>query len=139
MWRKWNETKEDQKRESDAASVIESAFKCQCHKLSPTLYGIEWAICRDDQLVGWAEYKFRRKRYDTLLLSLAKWERGRKWSDLTGRPFIIFVEWPDGLYWIKTNSKEMPPIVLGGSDRGQNGDKEPCVLIETRYFIKIFG
>ena len=51
-------------------------------------------------VLPWSSTKYRERRYDTLLLSAAKWMRGLYNASVSGKPFLLFIEWPDGLYWI---------------------------------------
>ena len=135
MWRPRNETDADLARERAAGDIIASAWGVTTTKLSEALYGLDWAFFRQDDLVGWGEYKHRSKRYDTLLLSAAKWMSGKFYAEQSGKPFILFVEWPDGLHWLDTTPIK-PVIRLGGNHRGQNGDLEPVVHIPTDAFKK---
>lgn len=106
-------------------------------KLSERLYELDWAFFREESLVGWGEYKYRERRYDTLLLSAAKWMRGLSSASVSGKPFLLFIEWPEGLHWLDATKAEVKDIRLSGNNRGQNGDKEPCVHIDTRLFKKL--
>lgn len=135
-WRPRNETPTDLARELATAQVIEDLWQVKVVKLSERLYEIDWAFFRGDDLKAWAEFKYREKRYDTLLLSSAKWMRGRWLARESGVPFLIFIHWPDGLYWYQCGDGVLP-IQKGGNSRGQNGDIEPCVLIDTSTFKKM--
>lgn len=135
-WRPRNETAADLTREFATAQVIEDLWQVKVVKLSERLYEVDWALFRDDHLKAWAEFKHREKRYDTLLLSSAKWMRGRWLARETGVPFLLFVQWPDGLHWCQLGDGVLP-VVKGGNSRGQNGDIEPCVLIDTSTFKRM--
>jgi len=136
-WRPRNESESDLARERAAALRVEAAWRVEHVKLSEQLYGLDWAFFRDGQLVGWGEYKFRTRRYDTLLLSAAKWISGVWHAQSSGQPFILFVEWPDGLHWLDASKTPAMDFRLSGNNRGQNGDREPCVHIDTRLFKKL--
>lgn len=136
-WRPRNERDIDLAREREAAARIEQAWGRSCIKLSERLYEIDWAFFREGQLVGWGEYKWRERRYDTLLLGAAKWLRGQSLMQTSGRPFLLFIEWPDGLYWLNAEEFKTMDIRLSGNSRGQNGDIEPCVHIPISLFKKL--
>lgn len=136
-WRPYNETPEDLAHEKAAAERIEAAWGVQCIKLSEALYGLDWAFFRHSKLVGWGEYKHRSQRYDTLILSAAKWLKGCTLARESGKPFTLFVEWPEGLYWFSYIDAPVEGITMGGNDRGQNGDIEPVVHIPTATFKRL--
>lgn len=137
QWRPRNETPEDLRHEAEAAGVLQSKFDITVQKLSETLYGFDWALCKDDELLAFAEFKQRKTKYDTLLLSAAKFEHGTRFAKRFGKPFVLFVRWPDGLHSLKVEDEFVPEIKLGGNNRGQNGDVEPCVFIPVELFSKI--
>lgn len=136
-WRPRNETPEDLRHEAEVAGILESKYGISVHKLSETQYCFDWALHKDDELLAFAEFKQRKTKYDTLLLSAAKWESGIRYSERFKKPFVLFVRWPDGLYSFKLHDDFVPEVKLGGNARGQNGDIEPCVHIPVGLFNKI--
>lgn len=137
-WRPRNETSADLEFEDAAARVLEAKWNMQAVKLSEGLYNLDWAFFRDDALSAWGEFKRRSKRFpEGLLLSAAKWEHGCRLATMYRVPFIVVVQWPDGLYWMATYGDRHLQVVRGGSNRGQNGDKEPCVIIPDTEFKRI--
>lgn len=138
-WRPYNETPDDLAREKAAGEAIEAAWGVRCLKLSEALYGLDWAFFRQGKLVGWGEYKHRSKRYATLILSAAKWHKGCEIANWSRKPFTLFVQWPEGLYWFNHTAIPVGEITMGGNDRGQNGDIEPVIHIPTEAFRKMSG
>ena len=136
-WRPRNETAEDLRHEAEVAGILESKYGISVHKLSETLYGFDWVLHKDDEVLAFAEFKQRKTKYDTLLLSAAKYECGMRYSERLKKPFVLFVRWPDGLYSFKFHGDFVPEVKLGGNSRGQNGDIEPCVHIPVGLFNKI--
>ena len=136
-WRQRNETPEDLQHETDAAEILMAKYGIAVQKLSENQYCFDWALSKDDQLIALAEFKQRKTKYDTLLLSAAKYEAGMRYSERLKKPFVLFVRWPDGLYSFKFPEDFAPEVNLGGNSRGQNGDIEPCVFIPVSLFIKI--
>jgi hypothetical protein len=132
-WRPRNETPLDLEREKEAARRIEAAWRVRVTKLSEIAYRIDWAIDQNDRLVAWGEFKCRAKRYDTLMISASKWLHGLDLANASRRPFLLFVQWPDGLHWHRAKAEELS-ILLGGNSRGQNGDIEPCIHIPADRF-----
>ena len=135
-WRPRNESAADLANETQAAALITSNWSVSVVKLSERLYGLDWAFFRDGTLSGWGEYKKRDTRYQTLLLSAAKYISGMQRAQWSGVPFVLFVEWPDGLFWYKCSNEPLP-ILMSGNSRGQNGDIEPCVHIDSSLFVKV--
>ena len=136
-WRPKNETAADLAAELDAAKIISERWKVEVTKLSPVLYGVDWCLSRDGQVRAFAEFKVRDKRYDTLLLSFAKVHRGLNLAGMGSVRFVVFVRWPDGLYWVDDLNIDPSRLRIGGNSRGQNGDVEPCVHIDSDAFRKI--
>lgn len=135
-WRPRNETAADLEHELHAAARIEAWAGATSVKLSESLYHVDWAFFRNEELVAWGEYKRRAQRFPTLLLGVAKWRAGRALAKDTGVPFLLFVEWPDGLHYCDTQEM-MFPIKRGGNTRGQNGDIEPTYHIPVELFRRI--
>lgn len=140
-WRPRNETEDDLKNETAAAHAIANRFGCIVTKLSEALYHVDWVLSNPDgsiRAVG--EYKRRNNsidKYDTLLLSAAKWKAGWDYADMFGVPFILFVEWDDGLYYLKADRASVIRVSVGGNARGQNGDFEPVVHLNASSFIRV--
>src|SRR4051812_45478710 len=128
-WRPRNETPENLAFEINAHAAVEAAWGVTVVKLSETLYGIDWALFKNDRLVAWAEYKYRSQRYDTVLLSAAKWEHGVRLAERYNVPFLFIVGYPDSMVYFSSQKVGVPAVRLGGNARGQNGDKEPCVFL----------
>ncbi len=139
QWRPRNETEEDLQNETKAATVVANRFGCAVTKLSEALYHIDWVISRDGAITAVAEYKRRKNSidaYPTLLLSAAKWKMGMDYAEMFGVPFILFVEWNDGLYYLKAERSSVVRFEVGGNARGQNGDFEPLVLLNVSSFVR---
>lgn len=133
-WRPHNETATDRSRQDAARDLLAQAWRCKIIDLSPNLYELDWAIIQDDKLVAWAEYKHRSRRYDTVLLSYAKWHKGVELARSSGEQFIFVVEWPDhGLHWVRVDDLKLK-AQLGFNSRGQRGDEEPVVFIDVELF-----
>ena len=136
-WRPRNETPEDLRHEAETAGILASQYGITAQKLSENQYSFDWALCKGDELLAFAEFKQRKTKYDTLLLSCSKWERGMRYAQEFKKPFVLFVRWPDGLWSFKATDDFVPEVKLGGNNRGQNGDIEPCVHIPVGLFNKI--
>jgi hypothetical protein len=139
QWRPRNETEEDLRHETNAALAVANRFGCAVTKLSEALYHIDWVISRDGAITAVAEYKRRKNSvdaYPTLLLSAAKWKKGMDYAELFGVPFILFVEWDEGLYYLKAERSSVVRFEVGGNSRGQNGDYEPLVHLNIAHFVR---
>jgi hypothetical protein len=136
-WRPRNETPEDLRHEAETAEILLAKYGITAQKLSETQYCFDWTLSKDDQVIALAEFKQRKIKYDTLLLSAAKYEAGMRYSERLKKPFVLFVRWPDGLFSYKFTDDFVPDVKMGGNSRGQNGDIEPCVFIPVGLFIKI--
>jgi hypothetical protein len=133
-WRPRNETPEDLARETNAASIISRSLGVTVHKLSEALYGVDWAFSYNNKVVAFAEFKARKKKYSTLLLSAAKYMDLVRIATSTGLPTFMVVQWDDGLWYYQINKERQLTIEIGGNSRGQNGDIEPVVHIPVEEF-----
>jgi hypothetical protein len=139
-WRPRNETAEDLQHETEASKAIANRFGYTVTKLSEALYHIDWAISKDGEIRALGEFKKRKNSinaYPDLLLSAAKWKIGWDYAELIGVPFIMFVEWKEGLFYLKANRSSPIRYSVGGNSRGQNGDFEPLVHLNIADFIKV--
>ena len=139
QWRPRNETEEDLRHETDAAKAVANKFGYTVTKLSESLYHIDWVISKDSEIRAVGEFKRRNNSmnaYPTLLLSAAKWKTGWDYADMFGVPFILFVEWHEGLFYLKAERSSVK-FGVGGNSRGQNGDFEPLVHLNIADFVKI--
>ena len=139
-WRPRNETAEDLQHETEASKAIANRFGYTVTKLSEALYHIDWAISKDGEIRALGEFKKRKNSinaYPDLLLSAAKWKIGWDYAELIGVPFIMFVEWKEGLFYLKAERSSPIRYSVGGNSRGQNGDFEPLVHLNIADFIKV--
>lgn len=138
-FRPQNETPADLQREDDARQTLAFEFGHDITKLSPFLYQCDWCFHDGLQVLGFAEFKYRHKKYDFMMLALAKWLHLRDLMNETLLPVWIVFQFDDGIYWRKYEwiHAETPKIQFGGSNRGQPGDKEPIVLLPIKEFTKI--
>jgi hypothetical protein len=139
-WRPRNETEEDLANETEAAHRVANRYGCEVTKLSEALYHIDWVLSKDSQIRAVGEYKRRKNakdKYPTLLLSAAKWKTGLDYAKMFGVPFMLFVEWDDGLFYYKATGDKVPVFSVGGNSRGQNGDFEPVVHLNIADFVRV--
>lgn len=139
-WRPRNETADDLRHEAEASKLIALRFGYTVTKLSEALYHIDWAISKDGEIRALGEFKKRKNSihaYPDLLLSAAKWKIGWDYAELIGVPFIMFVEWQEGLFYLKASRSSPIKYSVGGNSRGQNGDFEPLVHLNIADFIKV--
>jgi hypothetical protein len=136
-WRPHNETSEDLKREEAAANALSDMWQADVTKLSEALYGIDWVFSRHKEVVAFGEFKYRAKKYDTLILGLGKYMKMSEIHKMTGLPVILVVLWPDGLWYWDIAKHPIDKIEMGGNSRGQNGDIEPVVHIPIKAFVQV--
>lgn len=139
-WRPRNETVEDLLTEKNAALYIEKEFDCDITKLSERLYELDWAISREGKVCAFGEFKrrrFSRSKFQTLILSAAKWMKGIELARFYSVPFILFIQWDDGIFYLNSEEFQAHTLRLAGNHRGQNGDIEPCVEIPVELFKKV--
>lgn len=141
-WRPRNETDEDRRREAailDEASASLGYGFAGWIKLSETLYEIDAAFRDGDmRICAWVEVKARSKLYDTVLLSAAKALQLYRLELATKKPAYFIINVPDtGILCHRIRPLYTYDIRVGGNNRGQNGDLEPCVFINANDFSTI--
>jgi hypothetical protein len=142
------ETSEDLKNERDIADFIEKKYKLILRKM-PDRYFIDFMAFRENGTpVAVIETKRRRHslgKYDTIFLSLAKWNHGRQFHHENHIPFAFIVALDDGIYKYKYESvdacgydNKSLKIKWGGrDDRGDGQDLEPMVHIPIGRLEKL--
>jgi len=141
MSRPRNETPEDLAREDAARVLLCDKWQCKLMKLDDSLYRCDWALIRNNGLLGWGEYKYRGPtawgEYNTVLLSVSKWVYMKQLAQQTNKPFFLVFEWGDQIVYGKwpPNTGMGYDIRWGGrTDRGQTGDEEPVIMIPNTEF-----
>lgn len=133
------ETDFDLNNENSAKSLIESRYNCVLHKL-PISYSSDWVATRDNKIVAVIEYKkrtFSRNKYNTTFIFVDKWMNGKRLAETMGVPFLLFVEWTDGLYWHQAGSAPVEFKISGRTDRNDPQDIQPSVHIPVTAFREI--
>jgi hypothetical protein len=107
----------------------------------PLSYTVDWGIFHDDSLLLWAEGKRRfneRKLYPTFILSCRKYLSGMDLGRISGKPFVLIVEWNDGIFRHVCDGTATRDIRVGGRrDRGDWQDIEPVVHIPVEQFTEV--
>ena len=133
------ESSKDLSNELRVSAHLKDCWNAEFVKL-PMAYHVDWAVVRGTEIKAFAEFKRRQNpkdRYPTFMISLNKWKNGRSLGNEIGVPFLIIVEWNDGLYYCDTKAVE-PTYGFGGrTDRGDSQDQEPVVFINTKAFYKV--
>lgn len=134
-WRPRNETEQDLHNEARVAELLGAKWDCEVLKLSETLYPVDWAFSRDGVVVAYGEFKKRSKKFNTVLLSAAKFYRMQHFMQMTKVPVLLIIETPEELAFLDLSAHELNlRAFIGGNSRGQNGDTEPVVYIPYDKF-----
>lgn len=137
--RKIYETEIDRQNESKVAKYLETAWECTFRK-TITLTNVDGVVFgADNKPAALVEIKKRfnaSTKYPTLLLSANKWRGALGLSEEHGVPFMLVVEFTDGVF--ATKIKKEYPIKTGGRyDRGDKMDLEDCVYIPMSDFKRV--
>jgi hypothetical protein len=133
------ESSKDLSNELRVSNILKECWNAEFVKL-PMAYHVDWAVVRGAEIKAFAEFKRRhnpKDRYPTFMISLNKWKHGREIGKELGVPFLIIVEWDDGLYYCDTEAVARTYGFGGRSDRGDSQDQEPVVFINTKEFYKV--
>jgi len=133
------ESSKDLSNELRVSKILKDCWEADFVKLTMA-YHVDWAVVRGPEIKAFAEFKRRhnlKDQYPSFMISLNKWMNGKNMGKEVGVPFLIIVEWDDGLYYCDTEAVK-PKYGLGGRwDRGDSQDQELCVFIETKAFYKV--
>lgn len=130
------ETQRDRDNENEAKLKIEAAGKCKLQKL-PIAYNADWVALRENKIVAVVEYKrrtFARNKFTTIFIGLDKWMNSKRLAEEIGVPFILFIEWTDGLYYHEVGTAPVTYGIGGRTDRNDPQDIGPVVHIPITAF-----
>jgi len=138
--RKIYETQYDLDNEKSISEVIQSVCNLSLRKLSMK-YFIDFIAFRNKKAVAVVEVKKRNNNHDTyptLILSLAKYNRGVEFFKVNGLKFIFAVQFNDGCFFYKYKDGDRFAIELGGrTDRKDAEDIEPVIHIPINRMKKL--
>jgi len=138
--RKIYETQYDLDNEKSISEVIQSVCNLSLRKLRMK-YFIDFIAFRNKKAVAVVEVKKRNNNHDTyptLILSLAKYNRGVEFFKVNGLKFIFAVQFNDGCFFYKYKDGDRFAIELGGrTDRKDAEDIEPVVHIPINRMKKL--
>lgn len=142
MNRPMYESSRDRANEQRAIEAYCQAHGERVHAIKlPMAYTVDWGIFHDDSLICWAECKRRfnpKNRYETILLSCRKYLTGLDLGRLSGKPFVLIVEWDDSLGFHVCDGTAVKDIRVGGRrDRGDWQGVEPVVHIPISKFYEV--
>ena len=126
------ETQRDLDNEKSISGVIESVCNLSLKKMSMK-YFVDFIALRNGKAVAVVEVKKRGNRHDaypTLILSLAKYNRGVEFFKTNGLKFIFAVQFEDGCFFYEYEDADRFAVELGGRfDRNDAEDIEPVIHI----------
>jgi hypothetical protein len=104
----------------------------------PDNYEVQWGIKQGLAMnAGWAECQHRigqRNADSAVPVDMKRWLEGCGLAKATSKPFLIVVEWDDGLFYVRSDEVTKPFFGLG---KGADSSKEvPCIFIPTHLFVR---
>lgn len=134
------ESARNRQDEAVTATIIEKWAGCKLIK-QPMRNFIDWIAYRDNTPVAHIEFKRRnnnRMQYPTYMVSANKWKNGRDIAHRDKIPFILVIQWNDGLFYLKASDDIPVTYGTGGrQDRNDSADIENMVYIKTSLFKQI--
>ncbi len=142
MSRPTYETQQDSDRERLVVEAMASAWSLNPIKL-PKFYKQDWALSKMDRTVkAVVEVKCRshpKHTYDTLILSLDKWQALAMLSERTSIKGLLGVRYTDGIFWVVAQHQPDWRITIGGrTDRNDPDDVEPVIHIPSSSLKPLF-
>tara|TARA_R110000744_G_scaffold69627_1_gene141217 strand:- start:111 stop:551 length:441 start_codon:yes stop_codon:yes gene_type:complete len=121
--------------EKQVINHVSKSWNVVSYKL-PISYKLDYAMYRDEELLGFAEVKCRTHKFGTFptyMISLAKVLKSRDLWLCTRRPTILIVSWIGKVAYLDFSSPHK--IKQGGrSDRNDWQDQEPMCHYDLKEF-----
>jgi hypothetical protein len=139
MTRPIYETQGDLLREEDVASKIGRAWKCIMIKM-PAKATFDYAAKRGNVIVSLIEIKTRtnpHNQYPTYMISADKMVAGFLRSTYLAVPFMLVVQFTDGVFYWSSNQEGFTLDVGGRTDRGDTLDLEMVCHIPINHFKRL--
>ena len=133
------ESEQDLNNEENAKSIIETSYNCVLRKL-PISYNADWVATRNGEVVAVIEYKkrtFNKDKYPTTFIFVDKWMNSLRLAETMAVPFILIIEWTDGIYWHHAGTCDVEFKISGRTDRNDPQDMQPSVHIPVTAFKSI--
>ena len=138
------ETDAHRERERQVIDAVKQKWRCDAEKLPKNLV-LDYVLLRNGTPMAFAELKSKSHKslaevrdLGGYLCDLTKIERATNFQRISGLPFVLVVEFKDGVYAavIKDLASLMPfdMRVRGRTDRGDWQDVSPPVLIDVARF-----
>ena len=128
----------DVARELETAAHFCQVFDCTYEQYPPR-HPVNGKIVQKGKTVAVVEIKARNnksKKYPTVMMGSAKWERGRSWAHTENVPFVVIIRFTDGVFMTIARSG-YEEYIGGRTDRADDKDMERCIYIPIDSFRKI--
>lgn len=135
MYRPKYESPKDLTHEKKILGYISRKWGISYCKM-PITYKLDYAMYRNDNLVGFSEVKCRTNSvqdYKTYIISLSKVMSARRLSSVTSTKSLLIVSWSDAIGWIDFFS-DFKVKQGGRSDRNDWQDQEPVCHFDIKDF-----
>ena len=137
--RKIYQTAEDKEKQMRVATHITKAWDCD-FVTAPDLSYVDGKILgANGEVAALVEIKTRKNasnKYPTYMLSANKWRNALHLANEYRVPFMLVVEFTDGVYATKIKSDYL--IAKGGRvDRNDSMDIEDCIYIPMSEFKRV--
>ena len=148
MTRPFYETSKDRAEELIAAKKIAAYFLFDIVQLKPACHA-DFGIIKSGKVIGVMEVKRRKYTYDQmermggLMISAVKMQSLMNWKSSFGLGIMVGLQLSDGIYAFMVSRKDDLPMkseirIMGRTDRGDDQDMEPCVLLPMSEFTKCY-
>jgi len=101
---------------------------------------LDYLLFKNGQAVCFAEIKYRNKVYETYYVALNKMRAGINYTDITGLPSYLVVEFPDpfGIQYVEMSKDIIHHVGMSNlKSRGDDQDNEVVVHVEMAQFKPI--
>ena len=130
------ESSVDKYNERNAGDVIERAWSVSCYE-TPKMFRVDYQIMKNGKHLAFGEYKCTRKsikeKGEHYWIDFDKIAKMQEYSKKSRKPVILFVEFLEGIFWIKLEGDE--DVFELGRYKGAN--LKPCSKIPIKLFQKL--
>ena len=132
------ETQRDVDHKNAAKHKVESAWDCKIVDLYEPLYRLDWWIPEKNVYIEHKQRAVSTAKYPDIILSLSKVMMMSDFISVLGARCFFVVGFTDGLMYTEIKETNDYPVTASGrTDRGIEGDVEPCIRIPMSSFNDI--
>ena len=137
------ESSVDKHNERKAGGLIEDKWNLQVFECAK-FYRCDWQLMRNGKHLAFAEYKFSTKsikeKGENYWINLSKVMFAESLIMISGKPWFLFVEFPEGLFYYQLDYPVHPFFEITRfvkKDPDGKYNKQPCAILPIKEFHQL--